>query len=351
MYKTVDNRGRNNSSLSNKHFESNKSVLQSNQVAFKDFKSKMLKVKNIKNLNKLVPKRKSSKRLVKLKKIDTYQGQSGSINLNRFGRSSSQKRGHQRTTQRNNLANRTIEYHEKTMIEEYTDANIPEFTLGPDTFVDNERPKPLSVNRMGFYEDCRTLEAKISPIKKSTEPGHGNSLNLNLEKLKSWPEGSDQKFKESEDEFYDNKDILSNQSSSRQDSTKKYIELVDSFRAGCKNTQFETPSFKIQTEETDGNNNENRFEDVLKDESKNTQRSCNLLRYSSEMQTNRRSSATRAESDVLDSFRPKSRRLKTSYQNLKIYQTGQSMREAYLGKKAMQVESRNMSFDQREGKL
>eukprot|EP00343_Euplotes_focardii_P003542 CAMPEP_0205810522 /NCGR_PEP_ID=MMETSP0205-20121125/14693_1 /ASSEMBLY_ACC=CAM_ASM_000278 /TAXON_ID=36767 /ORGANISM="Euplotes focardii, Strain TN1" /LENGTH=39 /DNA_ID= /DNA_START= /DNA_END= /DNA_ORIENTATION= len=39
------------------------------------------------------------------------------------------------------------------MIEKFTDTNIPEFTLGPDTFIQKDRPKQLSVNRMGFYED------------------------------------------------------------------------------------------------------------------------------------------------------------------------------------------------------
>ena len=52
------------------------------------------------------------------------------------------------------VVSKTIEHHDRTM-DEYTNASIPEFTLGPEGgFEDKElQVKNLSVSRMGFYED------------------------------------------------------------------------------------------------------------------------------------------------------------------------------------------------------
>ncbi len=89
-----------------------------------------------------------------------------------------------------------------------------------------------------------------------------------------------------------------------------------------------------------------KFEDVLRNDHKNTQRSCNLVsslfKNSSETQTHRRSSVTRAESDTIDSFRPKSRRLKNSLQNLKIYQKSHSSKEIPMPEKIEKPEGRNI---------
>lgn len=64
------------------------------------------------------------------------------------------------------MISKTIEHRDKAMIEEYTNASIPEFTLGPDNFEPRELPlKPHSVNRMGFYEECKDVSVPISPIK------------------------------------------------------------------------------------------------------------------------------------------------------------------------------------------
>ena len=56
--------------------------------------------------------------------------------------------------------------------------------------------------------------------------------------------------------------------------------------------------------------NKLKFEDVIKEEDKNTQRSSNIfnsnIRSSGDIPTNRRSSITRSESDVADSLRPNS---------------------------------------------
>ncbi|CAI2387451.1 unnamed protein product [Moneuplotes crassus] len=347
IYKTVngDSRG-NNTSMSIHHYDTNKSVLQANQIAYKNFRKKMLKIKSS---QKLAPKRKTSKRLVKLKKLEKTQDQPLGISVKRLNPSSTMGGNcRKQNYHSNNLANQTIEYHEKTMIEEYTNASIPEFTLGPTSFSKNERPKPLSVNRMGFYEDCKDLEAKLSPIKQCQEVVKDNILNLNLEKVRKLPDGSLPDNKDSEENgFYDNTGLLSSPSTGKHDSTKKYIELVDSFRTGGRNIEFETPSFKIQTEETGGKKENMKLEDVLK-KIKNTQRSYTLLnslcRNSSEMQTQRKSSATRAETDAIDSFRPKSRRLKNSHMNLKKYHQEESAKEICIPDNIARLEGRNGSL-------
>ena len=154
---------------------------------------------------------------------------------------------------------KTIEHHDKTMIEEFTDTVIPEFTLGPKWFNIEERPKPLSVNKMGFYEDCKNLEEILSPIKNTTDTnksiqiygyGIGKGLNKNneidtskfLETMNSCIK-SDSK---QDDDFYQNCDLLSESKDDKEDSAQKYIDLVDSFRNLNKNQTVETPSFKVR---------------------------------------------------------------------------------------------------------
>ena len=149
--------------MSDKHNDGNRSVLQTNQITYKEFKANMLKLKHKK---KSLPKRKVSKNSIKLMKLEAEGNNGFNLNFKRRNRSSGMRDKTQKNYHSNHLVKRTIEYHEKTMIEEFTDANIPEFTLGADTFTQKERPKPLSVNRMGFYEECKKLEVAVSPIKE-----------------------------------------------------------------------------------------------------------------------------------------------------------------------------------------
>ncbi|CAI2385973.1 unnamed protein product [Moneuplotes crassus] len=346
IYKTVDNDcGRNNSSMSSQYYGAKHKVLPANKVVYRDFKRKMLKLKNI---QKLGSRRDSSKRLVKLQKIDKNNGNSLRAGQKRLNRSSTMKENSGKNYHSNHLVNRTIEYHEKTMIEEYTNTSIPEFTLGPDTFLKDEPPKPLSVNRMGFYEDCRSLEACISPIKQCSEVVQENILNLNLEEVKKLPEESSQKEGSDENEFYDNNGVLSGPSSDKQDSTKKYIELVDSFRNGGRTVEFETPSFKIQTEETQGKKQCMKFEEIIKEENKSTQRSSNLLnsfcRNSSEIQSQRKSTATQAETDAIDSFRPNHRSFKNPKAEFSESHKAQSSKEICIPNSIARLEGRNASL-------
>lgn len=123
-------------------------------------------------------------------------------------------------------------------MDEFADTAIPEFTLGPKCFEVVGRPKPLSVNKMGFYEECKNLEAKISPIKKISGPEKPvNSGVLNNRKFSNKEKESgvkyfdsfdhNEKLSESEEnfDFYENNDLVKN--SGICDSTEKYIELVD----------------------------------------------------------------------------------------------------------------------------
>lgn len=136
----------NNSLLNNSDFIENPEInmqppnhmnnaSSTNKIAFKEFKANFLK-------RKIIP-RKLSKKIIKPKGKENL-----SLNVNL-------KRRRNPKLDKNTLANRTIEYYQKTIIEEFTDTKIPEFTLGPETFEikRNPTPKPLSVNRMGFYQE------------------------------------------------------------------------------------------------------------------------------------------------------------------------------------------------------
>jgi hypothetical protein len=269
-------------------------VSSTNKIAFKEFKANFLK-------RKIIP-RKLSKKIIKVKGKENL-----SLNVNL-------KRRRNPKIDRNNLANRTIEYHQKTIIEEYTDTKIPEFTLGPETFERkrNPIPKPLSVNRMGFYQEwngINGIETHLSPI-KCEEPAEVRLLNFRQSV-------DDTIFEKAEDEFYSNGD-LSSESQNQWDSTKKYIELVDSFRNSNRNKQLDTPSFKCNEElKYHRDSKQIKFEDIINQEIKATQRSSNVQseknRWSSETQTYRRSSVTRAESDIAESFGPTSKRIKNSF--------------------------------------
>lgn len=79
-----------------------------------------------------------------------------------------------------------------------------------------------------------------------------------------------------EEDFYNNEDLVSPESGSKQDSTKKYIELVESFRHLSKQKENETPSFKIREGENQRDVKQLKFEDVLNEDSKVTQRSSNV---------------------------------------------------------------------------
>jgi hypothetical protein len=135
-----------NSLLNNSDFIENSDVnlqpqyhtnsgVSNNKIAFKEFKANFLK-------RKLVPQ-KLSKNRIKPKGKENI-----TLNVNL-------KRRRNPKIDKNNLANRTIEYYQKTIIEEFTDTKIPEFTLGPENFESKKKPapKPLSVNRMGFYQE------------------------------------------------------------------------------------------------------------------------------------------------------------------------------------------------------
>ena len=91
------------------------------------------------------------------------------------------------------------------MMEEYTDANIPEFTFGPDNFNIRELTiKPLSVNKMGFYKEWNDNSVPISPI-KNTKASFSNKLcSFRAEKLEKSEVMSD-----ADSDFYENQDILS----------------------------------------------------------------------------------------------------------------------------------------------
>lgn len=217
------------------------------------------------------------------------------------------------------LVNQTIEYHDQTMIEEFTDAVIPEFTLGPHEFPPQNRPKPLSVNKMGFYEECKNLEEKLSPIKKSYESNDSHRLGkirqrkIEKEEDMIFQAANQPIFQDEEDnEFYDNQDLFSNESNTKLNSTQKYIELVDSFRNVSKQHENETPSFKCRNEGENQEIQRLKFEDVLNNDIKGTQRSSNAqsdnYKCSSEAQTYRRTSVTRAESDNGESLKLNSKK-------------------------------------------
>jgi hypothetical protein len=234
----------------------------------------------------------------------------------------------------NALVNNTIEYYDKTMIEEYTNSEIPEFTLGPKWFAIEPKQKPLSVNKLGFYKEFRTLESQLSPIKKSQKnlkiASLWNIRSKNAE-VKEQMEKTSRKVEISlDEEFYDNKDLLSIDTEEKNDSTKKYIDLVDNFSKASQNFMNETPSFKVRDIEHKAAD-AFKFEDVLNQNDKleissslnldrhlkpNSQVSTNTHsaknRWSSEVHTFRRSSVTRAESDNGESFGATSKRIKES---------------------------------------
>lgn len=79
-----------------------------------------------------------------------------------------------------------------------------------------------------------------------------------------------------EEEFYNNEDLVSPEPGSKQDSTKKYIEIVESFRHLSKQKENETPSFKVREGENQRDVKQLKFEDVLNEDSKVTQRSSNV---------------------------------------------------------------------------
>ena len=66
----------------------------------------------------------------------------------------------------NTLISKTIEHYDQIMIEEYTDIPIPDFNTDLREGFVPKQSKPLSVNRMGFYEDLPAFETSISPIKR-----------------------------------------------------------------------------------------------------------------------------------------------------------------------------------------
>jgi hypothetical protein len=117
-------------------------------------------------------------------------------------------------------------------------------------------------------EDHRLCDFRPKP----QEGVQDGALALHLEKALN-PEATSNV----EDEFYNNEDLLSHASSSKQDSTKKYIELVDSFRQLSKQKETETPSFKAREGENKRDVKQLKFEDVLNEDSKGTQRSSNIL--------------------------------------------------------------------------
>lgn len=117
-------------------------------------------------------------------------------------------------------------------------------------------------------EDHRLYDFRPKP----QEGVQDGALTLHLEKALN-PEATSN----IEDDFYNNEDLLSHASSSKQDSTKKYIELVDSFRQLSKQKETETPNFKAREGENQRDVKQLKFEDVLNEDSKGTQRSSNIL--------------------------------------------------------------------------
>lgn len=287
---------RNQSQASYKHSENYSSVNQMNKWGFNEFRTNFLKLNKTKRLfpsKRLSKKRDSS---IKLRKNDQVN-QSYTAPVNK-----------------------TIEYHDQAMIEEFTDTLIPEFTLGPNEFPPQEITKPLSVNKMGFYEECKSIEAVISPIKKTDEQtefqrlmnfnpiAQNNDTDVVFERVR-------QQSLEKDDDFYNNEDLVSDDHSNKWDSTKKYIDLVDTFR-NINWEKEETPSFKIR----DGQNHnieKLKFEDVLNEDIRATQRSSNIHsdnnRYSSEVHTYRKTSTTRAGSDKWESYGATSKRVTDSH--------------------------------------
>ena len=121
-----------------------------------------------------------------------------------FSLSNKNKRYHKKGSRL--IISKTIENLDKTTtIEEYTDANIPEFTLGPNNFESKELPvKPLSVNRMGFYEECKDEPVVISPIKVFNQNTNKRLFNVRNSKLNPIQNQSDD-----DSDFYENNDIIS----------------------------------------------------------------------------------------------------------------------------------------------
>lgn len=247
-----------------------------NNVKFNEFKANFLKLRQTKKMESFSRKwnnqpklllnnqksNASNRRLMlkvkSIKQVDK-DTQKGNINIKRKIRGSSLNKTNDWINYSYNgqLVYKTIEHNDKAMIEEFTDAVIPEFTLGPKCFNIEERPKPQSVNKMGFYEDWKIIEEAFSPIKNSNEisksiqiygfnirkSSHNNAAMVNTSNfLETMGSGLKSESKGDED-FYQNCDLLS-ESKEKEDSAQKYIDLVDSFRSLNKNQAIETPSFK-----------------------------------------------------------------------------------------------------------
>lgn len=157
---------RNQSRVSYQHSENYNSVAVTKKIGFQEFKANFLLNKN---KRKLVPTQSRLSRKLKNSGKDNKENFSLNVGFKRRNKGMSLQRKHSNNINRSHnaaLINKTIEHHDMTMIEEFTDTLIPEFTLGPTAFDTKSRPKPLSVNRMGFYEECRNFESQLSPIKQ-----------------------------------------------------------------------------------------------------------------------------------------------------------------------------------------
>jgi hypothetical protein len=156
---------RNQSRVSYQHSDNYNSVAVTKKIGFQEFKANFLQSKN---KRKLIPAQSRLSRKLKNTSTDNKENFSLNVNFKRRNKVMSLPRKHSNSNKAHNgpLINKTIEHHDMTMIEEFTDTVIPEFTLGPTAFDIRPRPKPLSVNRMGFYEECSNFESLLSPIKQ-----------------------------------------------------------------------------------------------------------------------------------------------------------------------------------------
>jgi len=230
------------------------------------------------------------------------------------------------------MISKTIEHHDQTMIEEYTNTHIPEFTLGPDEFEPKIEPiKPHSVNRMGFYDEWKA--EPISPIEKKSDNYMSNRISdiiavplkahndksskrlCNFRNIKNDPIPANLSDDGSDSDFYENQDIISLDTAEKWNVAKD-IKFIDTIRNSKVGSELETPSFNRKLLVDTDDMRSIKFEDVLKKDSKCTQRSSNLfsgeIRCSSEANTHRRSSITRAESDNDESHIISSKREKSS---------------------------------------
>ena len=283
--------GRNQSQAS---FYQNSNMLgnisNSKKVKFNEFKANFLKLRQTKKIESLSRKRNNQPKLLlnnqnihnsnrrlmlKVKSIKQVDNNTQKININikrkAWGSSLNKTNDWINYSYNGQLIYKTIEHNDKAMMEEFTDAIIPEFTLGPECFKIEERPKPQSVNKMGFYEDWKIIEEVISPIKNNADVNKSIQVyGFNIRKcsnnaalidtsnfLETMGSGvkSDSK---ADEEFYQNYDLLSESKNDKEDSAQKYIDLVDSFRSLNKDKSIETPSFK----EREGNKELNKKYEV-----------------------------------------------------------------------------------------